>query len=112
MHELSLVNEILEQIGQDALSRGFGKVTAVNLLVGNKSGALPHSLIFCFDLLKSETILADAQLLVETKQPVFICKDCDQEYVADVPWYVCDSCGQPLSMCGGDELVIISYEGG
>jgi hydrogenase nickel incorporation protein HypA/HybF len=112
MHELSLVTEILEQIGQDARKRGFDKVSVVNLLVGNKSGALPHALIFCFDLLKQETICAEAELLVETKTPVFVCKDCEQEYVADVPWYACELCGQPLPMCGGEELVMISYEGG
>jgi hydrogenase nickel incorporation protein HypA/HybF len=112
MHELSLVTEILEQIGQDALKRGFGKVSVVSLLVGNKSGALPHALIFCFDLLKQETICAEAQLLVETKTPVFVCEDCEQQYAANVPWNACELCGRPLTMCGGEELEIISYEGG
>jgi len=111
MHELSLVSALVEEVSRDAQERGVSRITTVNLAVGKRAHALPHALLFCFDLIKESTILADAQLIIEVILPVFYCERCGLHHVQDALWADCAHCGLPTVPTGGTELEIRGYEG-
>lgn len=67
MHELSLICELITQVGSDARERGFGKINSVTLHIGAFSYVEQSSLRFGFDLAKQGTILADAVLVIVQK---------------------------------------------
>ncbi|MHB1255968.1 MAG: hydrogenase maturation nickel metallochaperone HypA/HybF [Dethiobacteraceae bacterium] len=111
MHELSLISALVEEVSRDAQERGVSRITTVNLAVGKRAHALPHALLFCFDLIKQDTILADAQLIIEVVPPVFYCERCGLNEVHDKLWANCAHCGLPTVPAGGMELEIRGYEG-
>lgn len=111
MHELSLVSALVEEVCRDAQERGVSRIATVSLAVGKRAHALPHALLFCFDLIKQNTILADAQLIIEVIPPVFCCEGCGLHIVLDTLWVNCAHCGSPTVPIGGTELEIRGYEG-
>lgn len=111
MHELSLVSALVEEVSRDAQERGVSRVATVSLAVGKRAHALPHALLFCFDLVKKDTILADAQLIIEVIPPVFHCERCGVSEIHDTLLFDCARCGLPAVPTGGTELEIRGYEG-
>ncbi|MBS3899100.1 MAG: hydrogenase maturation nickel metallochaperone HypA [Dethiobacter sp.] len=111
MHELSLVSALVEEVSRDAQERGVSRITSVSLAVGKRAHALPHALLFCFDLIKRDTILAAAQLIIEVIPPLFHCESCGLSETHDALWLDCTCCGLPAVPTGGTELEIRGYEG-
>jgi len=111
MHELSLISALVEEVSRDANERGINRITTVSLAVGKRAHALPHALRFCFDLIKVDTIFADAQLIIEVVPPVFYCERCELSEVHESLWADCARCGLPAVPVGGTELEIRGYEG-
>lgn len=111
MHELSLAVALVEEITRDAQQRGLNRVTSIRLAVGKRAHLLPQSLQNCFDLLKTGTIMADAELQIEITEPEFFCRHCGLRERRNTLWANCTSCGRPALPAGGTELEIREYEG-
>jgi len=111
MHELSLASALVEEIARDARERGINRVTSIWLVVGRKAHVLPHALQSSFDLLKTGTVMADAQLLIESTDPEFYCRHCGLRESRDFLWAICTACGRPAELTGGAELEVREYEG-
>ncbi|HND53648.1 MAG TPA: hydrogenase maturation nickel metallochaperone HypA, partial [Pirellulaceae bacterium] len=62
MHEASLVEQLLDQVRKVASEHGGGRVTRIELVVGELSGVEPDLVRCAFDRLAPDAGLADAQL--------------------------------------------------
>ena len=110
MHELSIAGELLEIIYRYAEDAGVSKVSSVNLRIGELSGIYPDSLEFAFEVLSEGKITENADLKIEKVSPKYVCRKCGfstGEYCE-----FCKNCGlEEISMEGGSELEIVSFEG-
>ncbi len=112
MHELAFVESIFNEIEAAREKMGIReKITRVELEVGDLTGAVPRSLEFCFDALKGNTPLAEAELLIRRVPGTLRCLQCEDTGAVDLFPTVCPSCGSAdVRITGGDELRIVSIE--
>ncbi len=65
MHELAIVEDLMNTVLQSARENNLKRVKSVKIVVGEKTAALPDSLRFCFDALCPGTIMAGSRLEIE-----------------------------------------------
>lgn len=113
MHELALMQNVLQTVELDAAQYNFDQINKIKLVIGQLTMALPDSLIFAFEALKPDTIFANASLVIEERQALCQCQSCQQEYkLDDFYQFICPSCGSSdINVQGGKELYIDYYEG-
>jgi hydrogenase nickel incorporation protein HypA/HybF len=110
MHELSIAEELLSIIRDNAEKAGIRKVAAVNLRIGEFSSVLPESLEFAFRILSQGTISDGARVNIDHTPASFLCGRCGAQVGRDDS--SCPRCGcDELRVVGGDQLEILSFEG-
>ncbi len=110
MHELSIMTYLLEAVEAQARKEGARRVTAINLVLGERAG-IDDSLLFYFDLLTPGTLADGARLNVRRTPMTFRCENCITDYTPVGADFCCPCCLQVgrLTQCG-DELTIESME--
>ena len=73
MHELSLIQDTLILAVNKAREAGGSRIHRVMMRVGKLSGVVPETLSFAFDVLKKETMAADAVLEIQDVPVVCWC---------------------------------------
>ena len=67
MHELSIMEGVLNMVRESAVQSNISKVNKLKLVIGKLSMVLPDSLQFCFQALSQEEFFQDAVLEIEEK---------------------------------------------
>lgn len=112
MHEVGLIQSVMDAVVMEAYGHGMKKVTLITLSVGKLSGASPQALEFGFYALRIGTELEETELQVVEVSPVFSCTSCHKTFAADDRLFICPHCGAySLEVVHGEELVIASFEG-
>lgn len=112
MHEVSLVQALLETVIKSAAANGITRVNRVKLVVGEVHGALPDALEFAFQVLTEGTVCAGAVLEVERVPLVFRCCACGREFSPQGLSRRCPGCSKNKNdLAGGRELYVDYYEG-
>jgi len=113
MHELSLAQAIIDQVGEHARAQGFRRVKRVTLRVGEWSAVLHDSLIFGFELLSQAAgePMAGAELEIRSVPAEGACSACGRRFRVGESGLICPDCGGAAKLVAGDELDIESYEG-
>ncbi|MFY9119893.1 MAG: hydrogenase maturation nickel metallochaperone HypA [Syntrophomonadaceae bacterium] len=113
MHELSLMQNVLQTVELSAEQHHICRINKVKLVIGQLTMALPDSLLFAFEALKPGTIFANASLVVEEQKARCQCRRCRQEFELDEFYgLVCPQCGNiDIQVQGGDEMYVDFYEG-
>lgn len=107
MHELSIAQSMLDIVLQEAARHGAAHVQKIAVKVGAFSGVVPHSLQFCFDLVKKDTPAAEAELEIVEVPIKGVCDACGRESWLDEPTIICPHCqAEQLRMEGGRELFV------
>lgn len=112
MHEVSLVEALIEQVGQEVgrLERP-GRVLRIELVVGRLSCANPDSLRFAFELLAPGTVAEGAQLDISEPKAVCRCGACGVQTPIEELTANCPACGSSqVHIEGGRDLVLQSIE--
>ena len=65
MHELSIVQNIIEIVIKEKQNNSAEKVLKISLKIGDFSNIVPETLRFCFDILKNENNLSQTTLEIE-----------------------------------------------
>jgi len=111
MHEVSIMAEAVRMAVAAAESAGADRVTALRLRVGRLSGAVPEAMEFAWDVVRRDTLAADARLEIEAVPAACWCATCQAEF-ACADYF--DECPQCHSLSGelrrGRELEIASVE--
>ena len=112
MHELSLVQGIVEQAVNAAAQSRAARVVAVRLRVGRLSGVDPGALVSSYEVASRETILEGSRLDIVDVPLVVWCAYCLREVeLPGVQRLRCPTCD---TLCGeirqGKELEVAALE--
>jgi len=82
---------LLESVTAAATERGARRVTAVNIVMGERAG-IDDSLLFYFDLMTPGTLAEGARLNVRRTPMRFHCAVCQSEYTPRGATFACPGC--------------------
>jgi hydrogenase nickel incorporation protein HypA/HybF len=111
VHELSIASYLIQAVTDQAQQSGAERVTAINLVVGERAGIVEDSLRFCFEMLAPDTLAAGAALNLRQTPMRFHCGPCAADYTPAEAVFTCPRCGQFGQMVDdGAGLLIESLE--
>lgn len=111
MHELSITQSILSIALEKANEVKAGKVTKINLIIGELSGVVNECVEFYFDLLSKDTIAAEASLSFERTPNKLRCRSCATVFSPDNLDWACPNCHEAkVEIISGRECYVDSIE--
>ncbi len=112
MHELSIVEALIEQVEREIKRAGqSGRIRRLDLSVGRLSGVSCDSLRFAFELLSADTIVGGAELHISQPKADCLCQACHARTPVDEIAVRCPACGSmQITLEGGRELLLQSIE--
>jgi len=114
MHEMALIENVVEIVLKQAKLAEAEKVVCVRLRIGEIRDVVDDLLEKCFRFLARGTIASEARLEL-TKVPLVVrCEDCGheaREHILNYASMCCEACGsRRLSMVSGTEFLIEDIE--
>jgi hydrogenase nickel incorporation protein HypA/HybF len=108
MHEISIVDALIEQVGREVHRSGaHGKILEIHLSIGRLSGVNPDSLRFAFDLLAPGTLLEGTNIVMNEIRAVCNCHACNARVEIDDLTFQCPKCGSDsVTIEGGRDLLL------
>jgi hydrogenase nickel incorporation protein HypA/HybF len=104
MHELSLVNSLLEILDDYTRDEAFIKINSLHLSMGRLACVDRQSLQFAFDVQSRGTKAEGARLAIDLLPAVIYCFACGIETHEDHFKAVCPKCGSnEVTLTGGTE---------
>lgn len=111
MHELALMEELMNLVAETARERRARSVTTIRLEVGDMSGVDPDALRFAFDAVVHDTLAEHATLEIERVPVIAVCPACAAEFAPEDVVYACPICGDvSAEIRRGTELTLVSVE--
>ena len=111
MHEMSLCQNILEILEDQAVQQSFSRVDRVHLSVGTMSGVELEALRFGFDVVMKGSLAEDAKLEITCPQAMAWCMACGKSVPVSARYDPCPECGShQLQITDGDTLKIKELE--
>ncbi|MBI3583497.1 MAG: hydrogenase maturation nickel metallochaperone HypA [Nitrospinae bacterium] len=111
MHELSIVQNILDIAESEARKNNATRIIKIGLKIGEMSGVVADSINFCFETLKTNTIARDAELLIDHVPLMGRCKQCGADFRIKDYQFICEKCnGNEIELISGKELQIEELE--
>jgi len=106
MHELSLINGLLDIVETCEGTHGFGHVNTLKLSFGCLSGIDPGALRFAFEVQAKGTKAEGAVLEFDIRPVVLYCLNCEREMTVERYPAPCPACqGEDVLMTGGTETI-------
>jgi hydrogenase nickel incorporation protein HypA/HybF len=105
MHEMAIVQSVLDVAFREAEKNSSPAVTKIKLQIGELSGVVRDSVEFAFEVLKADTPAKEAELEIETlklKAECGICGAADCR-ASDLN-LICAGCGGTLHIVSGREM--------
>ena len=113
MHEMSLVQGLIQQLHSIARENGTTRVLKITMAVGPLSGVVIDSFRFGFDILSRESdLIREAELKITIPEVIYRCSSCGHEHVTsgDRP-DECLQCKDRLLIAeGGQDLILQQVE--
>lgn len=111
MHELSLLQSMLDIIAAEAKTQVFSRVLTIRVEVGTLSCVQAEALRFGFDVAARGTLAENARLEIITVPGQAWCWDCATVVSIHELGAPCPLCGQTrLQVRGGDHLRVLDLE--
>jgi hydrogenase nickel incorporation protein HypA/HybF len=111
MHELSLIQSMLEIALESAQAQGAKQIHQLNMQIGAIAGVVPEAIEFAFDVCTQHTIAAGAKLEITWLPVLCHCQTCDCDFKPAEAIYVCPKCGSiSAQILQGRELNLTSLE--
>lgn len=105
MHELAIADGIVSAISERLPGKS---IASVQLEIGELSGVVADSLLFCFDLATEGTGLAGAKLEITQCPGRCSCRSCGAEFSPGGPIMLCECGSADVAVLSGQELKIAS----
>ncbi len=111
MHELSIVEGILEAVIPEVEKYDVNRILSIKLKIGELSGVVPECINYYFDIASRDTIAEGARIVIE-KVPVIIkCPDCGYDGNIKPGNFRCPQCGEThFRIISGKEYFVDSVE--
>lgn len=111
MHELSITQSVLSIALEKAKVAQAGKITKINLTIGELSGIVDDCVQFYFDIISKDTIAAEASLSFNRLQTKLRCHNCATTFSPNNLDWACPSCReQKIEIVSGRECYVESIE--
>ncbi len=112
MHEMAIVQNILEILEQEAKLYNAKKIVRVSLEFGALTGVMPAAITFGFEVLAKGGIAEGAEVDITIVPIKVYCMDCGKEMVLEVYQPFCPVCSSASLQIiqGRDEMRIASLE--
>ena len=111
MHEMSIIEALLEQIRQELRTHPGALVQQVRVRVGKLRQVVPEMLTFCYDAAVRGTSLEGSRLAVEELPAEARCRRCCLTFAVEDNWFECPRCrATGAELLKGDELQLFSLE--
>ncbi|MGA2797692.1 MAG: hydrogenase maturation nickel metallochaperone HypA [Thermoguttaceae bacterium] len=112
MHELSIVDALIEQVAREVHRSGqSGKVRAVQLSIGRLSGVNCDSVRFAFELLAPGTLVEGAEVVIHEVKAACRCQTCNARVEIDDLVFKCPKCASDaVTIEGGRDLLLQSID--
>ena len=111
MHEVSLVESIVDLVAEERRKQPFSRVRMIRLTVGALGHAEPDALRFCFDAVTRGTVADGARLEIDIVPGVGWCAVCHQSVKLAERFAACPVCDDgPVRLTAGDELRLAELE--
>jgi len=112
MHELSIVEALIDQVGRELHRAGQqGPVARLELSIGRLSGVNCQSVRFAFGLLAQGTPVENAEIVIQQPKAVCVCHACGARTEIDDLVIQCPRCSSDdIAIEGGRELLLQSIE--
>ena len=112
MHEVALVQALIEQVEQEIRRADQrGRVLRLELHVGRLSGASPDALRFAFEVLAPGTLVEQAELAIVEPRAECRCRACGVNTPIEELVVACPQCGSAaITIDGGRELLLQSIQ--
>jgi len=111
MHEMSMLESIIETVEEEHRKQPFNRVRMIRLKLGALATVAPDSLRFCFPIIAGGSVAEGAQLEIDTVQGAGWCEDCRASIALTERYGPCPVChGERIHMTSGDELQLTEIE--
>jgi len=112
MHEASIALSVIEIAEKHCREAGYSRIKNIELRIGNGSGVLSDALVMAFDIVKLETMAANAALVIEKVPLGGRCSSCNKDFTTDDQFILaCPLCqGRDFTLDKGRELDIKEIE--
>lgn len=111
MHEMSIMQGILEASINAAQEAQKSRITRIDVTIGELTEIQEEALSFAFEALSPNTIAEGAEFHMTFLEPKSRCNDCGYEYTHDHFTMTCPQCGSfDVKLLHGRELQIDSIE--
>lgn len=111
MHEVGIMQSTLNLALHQATQNQAAKIHLIVMRVGELSGVVPEALEFAFEVLRRDTLAAEARLQIERVVAAGWCPHCQAEFPVDGILYDCPQCRQTSrELRRGRELELTSIE--
>jgi len=111
MHEMAITRSMLDLVLEETAKSGYGKVTEVNVVLGEMSGVVDSCVEFYFDFMSRDTPAEGARLNFRKMENQARCRKCGNIFKPRDIFWECDKCGSmEIEVTAGNELYIESIE--
>ena len=111
MHELSIVEGILEAVIPEVKKYDISRVLSVKLKIGELSGVVPECVSYYFDIASKGTIAEGAGIVIERVPVKISCPDCGYTGIIERGKFKCPKClGTDFKIISGREYFVDSVE--
>lgn len=105
MHEMAIIESLLQTVEEEGRSRRFSRVHGIVLEVGRLAGVEVEALRFAFEAVAPGTLVEGASLEIEEPPGLAWCTECSLEVPVATRFESCPGCGRSLlAILGGTAL--------
>lgn len=111
MHEMSIVEALLDAVRSETQAYPVSRLQTVRVRIGALRQVAPETLEFCYDAATRDTALAGSRLVIEAVPAEAKCRRCSLTFAVDEGWFMCPRCRElGAELLRGDELELMSLE--
>ncbi len=111
MHEFSITESIMALALEKAGEAKAGRITRINLVVGELSGVVSECVQFYFDAISKNTMAGGAELAFETRPTQLRCRKCQAVFQPKDSQWSCPDCHEvSIEIVSGRECYMESIE--
>ncbi|PID47885.1 MAG: hydrogenase maturation nickel metallochaperone HypA [Proteobacteria bacterium] len=111
MHEMSIVQALIEQCKKIAKKNKAKKILRVDVKIGVLSGIEPHFFQTTFDTFKEGTICDGAKLNMNIQKILITCNDCNTQNTLDQNHFICPKCNsENIRVIDGEDMMLMQLE--
>lgn len=108
MHEMSIMQNILDIVAETTAREQGARVTRIDLAIGERAGVMIEALTFAFEAMSPRTIAAGAKLMITEIPLRYQCPTCARQGTEQTSQ--CPACDSLYELVQGRELQITAIE--